>query len=368
MGLITNRNLDPLDLLLNDRDARDGKLLPRAGQGGPKSDRGKARRAWAESADTTEEALLEFFAHFRFDLAYDLTMLRSNVSLLMTAAGLRSDDNAVNLGADWIAHRVIEGQRVQTYDDIKQAVDELSLRAGSPWATISIATLSADPVADQALIALDWVDRMKGDTSWEKVEPAPPVTWEDLAADIANIPQQLNGQKRILVTGTVRQATGFFLGAELRQVLGFDIAVRQLDQVWTGDTPTAPYDLRVDEKHVGNGNDLALIVNVATDATDTVINWLRAEQLPVEKALAISPDTSPGPKALPTPQAANSLAIAIRNFARQHAPDNGDIHLFLAGPLGLAVLLGHHWNRVAITRVYEHLGATRYAHAFTVTA
>ncbi|OOK65345.1 hypothetical protein BZL29_7988 [Mycobacterium kansasii] len=44
------------------------------------------------------------------------------------------------------------------------------------------------------------------------------------------------------------------------------------------------------------------------------------------------------------------------------------MHLFLIGPLGLAVLLGHHWNRITTTNIYEHLGAKEYVHAFTVDA
>jgi hypothetical protein len=32
------------------------------------------------------------------------------------------------------------------------------------------------------------------------------------------------------------------------------------------------------------------------------------------------------------------------------------------------VLLGHHWNRLATTHVYEHLGPPAYTHAFAVEA
>ena len=45
------------------------------------------------------------------------------------------------------------------------------------------------------------------------------------------------------------------------------------------------------------------------------------------------------------------------------------VHLFLAGPMGLALLLGHRWNRVAATVVYEDLGAsTGDVDAFTISA
>ncbi|MGE2835523.1 SAVED domain-containing protein, partial [Mycobacterium sp. SMC-4] len=73
------------------------------------------------------------------------------------------------------------------------------------------------------------------------------------------------------------------------------------------------------------------------------------------------------PYTVPSPAAANSLALAVRGTARRNAGDTA-LHLFLIGPLGLAVLLGHHWNRVTTTHVYEHLGGADYVHAFTVDA
>jgi hypothetical protein len=52
-------------------------------------------------------------------------------------------------------------------------------------------------------------------------------------------------------------------------------------------------------------------------------------------------------------------------MARLH-PD-AEIHLLLACPTALALLLGHRWNRVPTTIVYEDL-APGYAPTFTVPA
>jgi hypothetical protein len=197
MRLITNRTVDPNDVLMVDRDGRNGRLLPRAAQGGPKSDRGKARAAWAATADTDEAGLLDLLAHLHFDVAYDIDRLRRDASLLMTANGLRSDANALALAAAWVHQQVIAGHRRLTLDDIKNAIADLGIQAGSPWTTISIATITHDQVADQAAASVDWVDRMSGATDWTRVEPAPPATWQDLASDIAGIPDQLGGNKRI---------------------------------------------------------------------------------------------------------------------------------------------------------------------------
>ncbi|WP_431233186.1 SAVED domain-containing protein [Mycolicibacterium psychrotolerans] len=121
------------------------------------------------------------------------------------------------------------------------------------------------------------------------------------------------------------------------------------------------------EEGVGSGNSTALIVNVAADAAPAAIEWIQKSQLAVGTIVTATPSAGTGPRAVPTPVAANTLAVAVRDLARRHA-NAESLHLFLIGPLGLAVLMGHHWNRVTTTHVYEHLGGPDYVHAFTVDA
>lgn len=366
MRLVTNRVIDPNDLLVSDRDGRDGRLMPRAGQGGPKSTRGRARLEWAQKAGTNEARLLHFLSHFHLDVAYDIDRLQEDISLLMTANGLRSDAMAVALGADWIEKQVIAGRRRVGLEDVKSAVESMDLQAGSPWTTVSVATLKHDELADQAVISIDWLDRVDGTNEWTRVAPAPPHTWDDLAADIRSITAQLGGSKRVLVTGHLRQATGFLIGTELRRVARYEIGIRQREQLWTGESPITNGHIDFTEEKIESGPDTAIVVNVAADFADVAKAWIRESGLPVGKILTVEPVGGVSHLAIPTPTAANSAAIAIRDLARRHA--KGELHLFLIGPLGLAVLLGHHWNRVTTTHVYEHLGGTDYARAFTVDA
>ncbi|MUL82337.1 MULTISPECIES: SAVED domain-containing protein [unclassified Mycolicibacterium] len=365
MRLATNRPHDPTDVLMKDRDGRDSRLVPRAAQDGPKSERGKARTAWATVADTDESGLMALLNDLHFDIAYELKRLRDEVALLMTVNGLRSDDNAVDQCTKWVSQQVIAGHRRLTLTDINQAISTLNLQAGSPWTTVSIATIKRDDLADQAAVSIDWVDRIDGEEPWHRVAPAPPYTWADLAAEIATVPSQLGSSRRILATGHMRQATGFLLGAELRRVLRYEVGIRQGDQLWTSEVATESCALDVNEQHVGQGSDTALIVNVAANGADQATEWILQNALPVNTILTATPATGSGPSAVTTPVAANSLAVAIRDLARKHA-SSGTLHMFLIGPLGLAVLLGHHWNRVTTTLVYEHLGPQGYVHAFTV--
>lgn len=368
MRLVTNRLPDPNELLLKDRSGRDGRLLPRAAQGGPQSDRAKARAAWATAAGTDEQTLLTFLETFHLDIAYDTDRLHQAVSLLMTANGLRSDQAAITLGTSWIQQEVIAGHRRLSLDDITGAIDNLHLRTGEPWHTISIATVDHDPLAHQATVAIDWVDRIEGDNPFKKVVPAPPATWNDLGTDIQGLRQAIGHHRRVLITGYFRQATGFYTGSQLRAVYGYHIGHKQRDQLWTSDASTSTYDLTTTTRSVGDGPDLALIVNVSADATPAVNQWLANQALPIGTVLTMTPTSGTGPNGVPSPEAAQSLAIAIRDVARNNAPRDGHVHLFLAGPLGLSLFLGHNWNRIATTHVYEHLGGADYVHAFTVQA
>jgi hypothetical protein len=352
--LITNRGIDPTDVLLQDRDGRDGRLVPRAAQGGPKSARGIARKEWAAAAEVDENVLLAFLEDLYFDIGFDVERLRQEVSLLMTVNGLKADAASSTLAADWIQARVIGGQRKLTVADIRLAIDELDLRAGTPWATVSVATLDHDPLADQALAAVDWVDRMNGDSPWTRVQPAAPSTFQDVAEDLDAMVVGLGPHRRVLLTGSFRQATGFYIGSVFRQVLGYDIAIRQRADLWSSEASTPKVAVTVNRMELGQGNDVAIVANVATDATDAVAAWLNEQSLPVGNLLAVTPARGAGPNAVNGPDSAHGLALAIRDLARRNAPSSGRVHLFLAGPLGLSILLGHHWSRVTTTQVYEH--------------
>lgn len=362
--LITNRSYDPTDLLMSKRDSRDGRLLPRGGIDSDTSKLGKARAAWASAAGVDVPTLRTFLADFYIDIAYEVRKLTEDVGRTMTANGLRSDQESIDRGVSWIEKQVRAGHRRLTLDDVRAAVTAMNLQAGSPWTSVSVATITHDQLADRAAVSIDWVERIAGEQVRNRVAPEPPHTWNQLAADLATVPDQLMGSHRVLVGGHMRQATGFYLGSQLQRVRNYQVAVRQGDQVWSSEEPPTDYRLTVDEMSIGLGADSALVVNISSDGTTDVREWIERTSLPVGTLTIVSPAVGIGPGAVPNPAAANSLASAIRDLARRSRSDA--LHLFLIGPLGIAVLLGHHWNRVTTTHVYEHLGFDDYVRAFTV--
>lgn len=367
LAIVSNRLPDPSDLLLAGRDARTGLLMPRAGAGGPKSARGAARAVWADAADLDDQGLQDLLSTLRFEYGHDLQRVMDTASLLMFVEGLRGDAPAVHAGAGWVARQVSDGHRRLDVPMVLAAVDELSLRSEPAWTPVSVATLKPDPLAADALWAVDWVDRFAGDNPSAKRRPLPPATWVGLQADLDYLPEAVAGHPRVAFTGSFRQATAFTAGAALRMVTGTDVAVVQRGQLWQSTTPySAPVNPDVAVHQVGQGDEVAISVEVATSITEDVLAYITAEQLPVDRLVVLTPPGGPKDSSVPDASAANALAIGVRDQARKSTRGAERTHLFLAGPMGLALLLGHRWNRVtAATTVYEDLGGPGYEAAFT---
>jgi len=113
-------------------------------------------------------------------------------------------------------------------------------------------------------------------------------------------------------------------------------------------------------------------VGVAVNPTAAVAEYLRKEATPVGELITIQPADGADDQAITGAGQAVAYAQQIRDLVRQELdtqPVAERVHLFLAGPGGLALLLGHRWNRIRPTVVYEHLGPGRgYTAAFTVDA
>lgn len=369
LAIVTNRAPDPADPLVSLRDARTRLLLPKAAEGGPQSARGKTRRTWSQAAGLTEPELLELLTVLDFDLVRDRSHLEETARLTMLVTGLRGDADALAAGADWVAEQVVAGRRLLDREMIENGVKSRALRIGPASAVVSVATLSPDPLAAQARHALDWVDRFDGPDAYAKRRPKPPATWRQLQADIEAIPSHLGATSQVAVTGSLRQATAFTVGAALRMVTNTDVAVVQRGALWASDALyPAPIEPEVTDYLIGQGSDIAIAIQIVTPIAGDVQEFLRDRQLRVDRLVLLGPSDGPRDNAIGSPEDACALAVGLRDAARRAVRGCPRVHLFLAGPMGLSLLLGHRWNRVAPTIVYEDLAALGYEAAFTVSS
>lgn len=371
LRLISNRSPDPADPLVSLRDSRTQLLLPRAGSNGPASRTGQARRRWAAALATTEEELLRFLGDLKFEIARDPQHVLDLVEHLMTVAGLRHDEKAIDDGINWVARQVRDGHRHLDHTMIRQAVQDLDLNRGPARAILSIATLKPDPLKDEADHALDWTNRFHGNDPFSKRQPEPPASWVQLQADIEDAPNRLpRGATAIAITGSIRLAPAFLTGTSFRMVTGIDLAVLQRGTLWS---TAEPYDVPLvpqqDEIIIGEGPDLAVAVAVAADLTDDVEDFLRAHKIPVARLLVLRPPKGTTDGSVPDASTANALAIGMRDAARRACRGAPRIHLFLATPMGFALMLGHRWNRLRPTMVYEDVDSEPlYQPAFAISA
>jgi hypothetical protein len=226
-------------------------------------------------------------------------------------------------------------------------------------------------MATTADYALDWVDRFDGTSAYLKRRPLPPATWRQLQADIDTIPDHVPADGTdVLITGSLRQATAFAVGGALRMVTGTDIAINQRGQLWSSRTPyTSPLLPATAEHPLDLGNDLAVALAIATDPTDDIFAFLSDQDVPVARLLVLTPATGTCDIAIPDPATAAAFTVGIRDTIRRHSNNNPRIHLFLAGPTGLALLLGHRWNALRPTTIYEDIRQQpRYEPALTLDA
>lgn len=373
--LSTTRVPDPGDHLLSQRDTRTRLLVPRAGEGGSGSRRGRARARWARAADLSEAELLELLAVLQFDTGWDPVQLRELAGLRMRVVGLRDDAAAIDAGISWVGRQVQAGHRRIDRDILDAAITELGLDdAGPARSAVSIATLKPDHLAGDADVVIDWVERFDGEDAYRKRRPAAPATWSQLQAELDDIPRRLTAGAAVALTGSMRQATGFMVGAALRDVTGIaEVAIAQRGELWSSAHPYHEVVVPAVTEHVlGLGVDVAVVVAVAAGGpvVDDVMHYVRTERLPVDRLLVCQPPGGARDNAVPDAAFALGLALGIRDTVRRAASaPAARVHLFLIGPLGLAVLLGQRWNRVGPTVVYEDVhGPLVYEPAFTVAA
>ncbi len=152
----------------------------------------------------------------------------------------------------------------------------------------------------------------------------------------------------------MRLPSWFAVGAELADVAGFQVGCVQRGETWSSHAAPSDFALTQRVVDVSQGRDLAVRLSVTTGLAEDVLSYIRLVELPVKTYFDLAPESGESDHALGDASAARGWGLAVRDAVRGAARSSGaeKVHLFISGPAGAALLLGHVWNRMPVTQVY----------------
>ena len=279
----------------------------------------------------------------------------------MRLAGLRHDDEAVTVGRTLVRDWVTNGTGPQTRDDIRRQVADRNLLARDGTLVLAVNAIDNAATSMQPNVVIDIVDLYDGGDSFSRVKLRDPDDWANkVAPAVQGAARQLEtfGPRRVHVVGWLRLPLWFAIGRALPDVRGWVLSLDQRNVEWATDAvhEDAPVRVLLDED-VGGGDDIAIAIAMTHDPTAEVRQYLDTGGPPVRRLLMLGPEGEPGPTSVPSAGWAAAWVRNARDRARAAATSIGAprAHLFMAAPAGVALMLGHQWNLMPPTMVYEHL-------------
>lgn len=361
--LVTNRPLLADDAILECRDGRDGTVAKRLCEAPANGANGKARKSLAEHLSTDEQTMLTFLENVSFRIGKLYDELAKEAEPLMFACGLICDSEAVKKGVSIVHNLVTEGTRKISADEIRKILQGMKAAEERPYGTFLVQAIESDSSPENATVALNWVDQFEGDDPRSRRQLKNPDLWNtQCRSEIRSAVKTMRGLgfDRVLVRGFMRLPTWFTIGVDFGKTAGFEVSSLCQGTPWSawGDRTTFPLDINVGEK-VGHGTDIAIGIALATDPTPDVMNYIQGALPDVGRYVCIRPTNGPSNAAIKSPAGAREWAYGVRDAVREIVREHGSkkIHLFLAAPAGATLLLGHLWDRLPLTQLYEDLGS-----------
>lgn len=271
---------------------------------------------------------------------------------------LRPFANPTDLG--WIDHELEptaldpNGWSAVATEALQQIIgSQTDQRIRSGRMTMGLSTFAAVAFALPQALLLDWEPYYH-----QERYPDPDVWRTQLLPALADLRRVLTnyGLRQIDLSGRARLGVGLALGYAFREVTETVIRVRQGPSWWRTlphDTTLTPFG-DVQPQQVGDGPDLTLELNINRDRGEVsgfVDAYLQEHPLPLNKRLRLELPT--GPSSTISETTAQAVAAHVRTLLQRHRRPGGEVHLFMAAPLGLAVLIGWHLNALTPVQYYE---------------
>lgn len=242
-----------------------------------------------------------------------------------------------------------------------------SLPEGEPL-RVTLNTRDRGAPAPGVALAIDWSQRCNG-------RPDNPEVWADhLIPALRTVGQvvceEISGRRPVEVSGKCSISAAVAFGTVFLRERCQPVCWTQPGAgAWSIRSLPKPVNIEVEVRAANVGaQDLAVLVSIATDVRPA-FNAGR-QTLPEFRAI-ISVHPSDGAERLALASAGEAVAIALRvqeeiRAVRREYPEIGTVHLFLAVPVGLGLLIGQLLNTLGDVQTYEHLavgGIGRYVPA-----
>lgn len=225
---------------------------------------------------------------------------------------------------------------------------------------LTLHTRTPPPMEPGTALRLNWVQRFEGRCatldSWREVLlPALRTVVETIG--------RAASRRRIEASGQCSIPAGIALGAAFLAPRGVPISWRQRmpegsHQLWSLEATPEPCGLAVRLiPHNVSAEDLAVLVGVsddpmpAFDASGEILPSFRAVVRVCPRIGRSMQLITPGQAV----DAARLIETAIRDARKQFRPA-GMVHVFMAGPVGLAMLAGQLFNTLGSVQTYDHVG------------
>ncbi len=231
--------------------------------------------------------------------------------------------------------------------------------------------IDRDPWADRATVSLDWVNLFDGDHPRSRSALRDPSLWNTrLLSELEAAERSIRGLgfDRVMVRGYMRLPAWFATGVAFGDTRSMQVACMQNGERWGTDVTPGDFQLSVPPPvEVGAGADLAVGLSVTNDLSQDVLAYVRSAALPVKRFVHIAVAPAPSKTAIPDAARAMGWAAKVRDAVREQVRETGarKVHLFMSGPAAGALFLGHVWNRVPATQLYEDMNPS-YAPAFLI--
>ena len=233
-----------------------------------------------------------------------------------------------------------------------------SLPEGEPL-RVQFFTRPPASLAPGTALLLDWVDRFES-------QMAKGDDWEQLLLpalrDVAEAVQTHAFERTVEVSGLVGIPAATALGCVFLAPRGLSVAWRQHtqgqdDQLWHVDLPREKSGFRYELIPVdAKAKDIAVLVSVAANL-ELAFNASRDDLPPLRAVVRISKPGTNRSGWLEPGQAVDVAQLVVEGLhqARTEFRKLGCVHLFLAVPVGLAMMIGQLLNTFGPIQTYEHI-------------